>query len=322
MSFLRHDLDGPLATHRGAVVAIGNFDGVHRGHQAVLSQALEIARERGLPALVLSFEPHPRTLFKPEAPVFRLTPPPLKGRVLEAMGFDGLVTLPFTREVAATGAADFVKTFLVERLGAAHVLTGYDFHFGSRRSGTPDTMREAGREHGFGVSIVERFADDEDAVSSSRVRRLLGSGDVTGAAALLGYRWMIAGSVVPGARLGRTLGYPTANIVPGADNRMAHGVYAVRLRVGGTVHDGVASWGRRPTFDNGPPWLETFVFDFDDDIYGEWIEVSMFERLRGEEKFDSADALVEQMRRDESRAREILARAEPLSALDRTLNFA
>ena len=318
-----HPLDAPVPEALGGgVVAVGNFDGVHRGHRAVLDRALALAAETGAPAWVLSFEPHPRTLFRPESPVFRLTPAEEKARILRALGFAGLAVVAFTREVAAMTAADFVRTFLAERLRASQVVAGYDFHFGRDREGTPDVLRELAEANGMSATLVDEYADADGAVSSSRIRRMLDAGDVGAAAEALGHRWSVGGEVVRGAQLGRTLGYPTANIVP-HDIRLAHGVYAVRFRRGnGDLHDGVASWGRRPTFDNGPPWLETFLFDFEGDLYGEHAEVSLFERLRGEERFDSADALVEQMRRDEARAREVLAKVEPLSDLDRTLCFA
>ena len=321
MSFV-HALVSPVPDDLAkGVVAIGNFDGVHQGHRAVLDHALDLARESGAPAWVLSFEPHPRTLFRPEAPVFRLTDADEKARILRALGFDGLAVVDFTREVAAMSARDFVATFLVERLRAAHVVAGYDFHFGRNREGTPDVLRELAEADGMRASLVDEFADDGGAISSSRIRRLLGAGDVATAAQALGRRWSVGGEVVRGAQLGRTLGYPTANIVP-HDIRLAHGIYAVRFRrENDDLHDGVASWGRRPTFDNGPAWLETFLFDFSSDLYGEHATVSFFGHLRGEERFDGADALVAQMRRDEAEARAVLARARPLSALDERLNF-
>ena len=251
----------------------------------MLDRALDLARTTAAPAWVLSFEPHPRTLFNPQSPVFRLTPADEKGRILAALGFDGLAIVRFTREVAAMSAADFVDTFLVERLGASHVVAGHDFHFGRNREGTPDVLGELAGARGMGATLVDELADQEGAISSSRIRRMLGAGDVAAAAEALGHRWAVGGEVVTGARLGRTLGYPTANIVP-HDIRLAHGIYAVRFRrANGALHDGVASWGRRPTFDNGPAWLETFLFDFSDDLYGERATVSFLARLRGEERF-------------------------------------
>ncbi len=322
--FLHHSLSQPLPERaREGVVAIGNFDGVHRGHQAVLNTAIEIAGQQNVPCHALSFEPHPRTLFKPQSPVFRLTPEKLKARVMEAAGLDGLLVMDFTKELAGTEARDFVQRHMLEAAGASHVVSGYDFHFGKGRGGSPEFLKQCGAELGFGVTIVELQSNGgAEPFSSSHIRRLLGAGEADTAAAQLGYRWIISGEVVKGAQLGRTLGYPTANIVPPESCHLAHGIYAVRLRrADGMLHDGVASYGRRPTFDNGAPLLETFVFDFDDDLYGEDIEVSLFGWLRGEEKFDNAEALVVQMDKDSGRARTILNDADPLSGIDRILCF-
>ena len=208
------------------------------------------------------------------------------------------------------------------RAAASHLVTGCNFHFGKARAGSPEFLREIGERDGFGVTTVEAKEDDGDPISSSRIRRQLGAGDVAAAADLLGYRWRVGGVVAKGAQLGRTLGYPTANLALADNCRLAHGVYAVRLRRSdGSLHEGVGSFGRRPTFDNGAPLLETFVFDFSGDLYGERVEISLFKRLRGEEKFDSAEALVEQMDRDSEAARKALAAATPLSDLDRHLSF-
>ncbi|MFD0916143.1 bifunctional riboflavin kinase/FAD synthetase [Pseudahrensia aquimaris] len=319
-----HDLTTALPeARRGGVVAIGNFDGVHRGHQIVLERAMELARTKGVPCTALSFEPHPRTLFKPQSPVFRLTPQDMKARVLAALGLDGLLVLPFTRELAGTSADDFVDLHLLAAAGASHIVTGFNFHFGKDRAGSPEFLKAKGEKSGFGVTIVEAQADENaDPISSSRIRRCLGSADVVQAAGLLGYRWCVRGEVIKGAQLGRTLGYPTANIALPENCRLAHGIYAVRLRrADGSLHNGVASYGRRPTFDNGEALLETFVFDFQDDLYGEEIEITLFGHLRGEEKFDSAEALVEQMNRDSAEARALLSAVSPLSALDQSIAF-
>ena len=329
-AFMHHRLDEAApAAMRGGVVALGNFDGVHRGHQRVLDAARNEAAKRDVPAIVLSFEPHPRTLFKPDSPVFRLTPEPVKARVLEAYGLDALAVLAFDRDVAGTPAQAFVDDLVLARMGAAHVVTGFNFMFGKGREGDAAFLRDAGERGGFGVTIVEPFeikgpsVAGDATVSSSRIRRLLGAGDVAGAARLLGYRWLVAGTVTKGRQVGRTIGYPTANLALAPECRLAHGIYAVRLRrADGTLHDGVASYGRRPTFDDGAPLLETFVFDFADDLYGERVEITLFERLRGEEKFDTVEALVEQMDRDSESARAVLADAIELSDLDRRLAFA
>ena len=327
-AFTHVRLDEPLAEDlRGGVVAIGNFDGVHRGHQSVLDEARRVAAEASTRAFALSFEPHPRTLFRPQSAVFRLTPEATKARVMEAFGMDGMLVLPFTRELAGTEAEAFVTDLILGRTGASHVVTGFNFHFGRDRQGDAAFLREAGDRHGFGVTIAEplrvKGKGDDDTVSSSRIRRLLGAGDVAGAARLLGYHWLVAGTVRKGRQVGRTIGYPTANLTLAPECRLAYGIYAVRLRrADGTLHDGVASFGRRPTFDDGAPLLETFVFDFSGDLYDETVEVTLFEHLRAEAKFDTVEALVEQMDRDCEAARAVLADATALSTLDRRLAFA
>ena len=312
------------AALRGGVVAIGNFDGVHRGHQAVLERALAEAARHAVPALALTFEPHPRTIFRPEIPMFILTPPPIKARLLSELGFQAVVEQPFTREFAGHSAEDFVTGILGERLGISHVVTGFDFHFGKNRQGGPAFLMESGDKHGFGVTLVDAFRDENaEIVSSSRIRSLLETGEVAQAAGLLGYRYTVEAQVIGGQKLGRTLGFPTANMKLPASTALKHGIYAVRFRrADGTLHDGVASFGRRPTIgDDGAPLLETYVFDFAGDLYGEPCMVSFFGFLRGEEKFDGLDALVQQMKRDEAEARALLGGVAPLSALDASVCF-
>ena len=306
---------------RGAVVAIGNFDGVHRGHQAVLDAALAVAHGREVPAFVLTFEPHPRTVFVPDRPVFRLTPTEERARVVAACGFDGIVTAPFTRAFASIEAETFVEDILRQRMGIVHAVTGYDFHFGRARRGTPEFLVEAGAADGFGVTIVTAETDEAgEAVSSSRIRAALAEGDVTLANALLGYRWFFSAEVAHGDKRGRELGYPTANLALAEETALAHGIYAVRVRVDGRVHDGVASFGRRPTFDNGAPLFEVHLFDFTGDLYGRRMEVMVAGHLRPEVRFDSAEALIEQMNRDAAEARVLLASLVPLGDLDLALN--
>jgi riboflavin kinase/FMN adenylyltransferase len=310
---------------RGGVVAIGNFDGVHRGHQAVLERALAEARRRTAPALVLTFEPHPRVFFRPDVPLYILTPPPMKARIMAALGFSAMVEQPFTREFAGQSAEEFVTVTLDEQLGISHAVTGFDFHFGKGRQGGPAYLMEAGDRHDFGVTLVDAFRDENaEVVSSSRIRALLEEGDVSAAAGLLGYRYTVEAEVLRGKQLGRTLGFPTANMALPETTGLRHGIYAVRLRrADGTLHDGVASFGRRPTVDeNGAPLLETFVFDKDLDLYGERCAVSLFAFLRGEEKFDNLETLVSQIKRDEAEARALLSGVRPISDLDRRLAFA
>lgn len=312
------------ASCRGGVVAIGNFDGVHRGHQAVLERALAEAERADVPALVLTFEPHPRAVFRPEEPVYRITPAPMRARVLEALGFHAVVEQPFNRDFASYDAERFVHQVLVDELGISHAVTGFDFHFGKNRQGGPAFLMAAGERLGFGVSLVDAFRDEgADVVSSSRIRDLLAAGDVAQAAGMLGYRYTVEAEVTRGRQLGRELGYPTANMALPADTGLMHGIYAVRLRrADGTVHDGVANFGRRPTVtEDGVPLLETFVFDFSGDLYGETCSVSFFGFLRGEVKFDGLKPLVAQMKRDEAEARALLAGVRPLGELDAKVAF-
>ncbi len=308
---------------KGAVVAIGNFDGIHRGHQAVLDLAKDIAKSENRPAVMMTFEPHPRSLFQPGKPVFRLTSETLKARIVSKLGFDGMVVVPFDLELAQTTAKEFVTQILVKKLSVGHVVTGYNFHFGKDRVGTPAFLQESGRENGFGVTTLPSYDDkSEIPVSSSRVRTALESGKTREAAHLLGYRWNAEGIVQRGKQLGRTLGFPTANIILPNANRLSYGIYAVRFsREDGSIYDGVASFGRRPTFDDGMEVLETFIFDFEGDLYGERIAVSLFEYLRGEEKFETVEALVVQMKKDATKSKVLLGNVLPLSGLDRALNF-
>lgn len=323
--FHRNETRQPLPEHlRGGVIAIGNFDGVHRGHQAVLQRALDIAEERGLPALVLTFEPHPRTVFRPDRPVFRLTPAPLKARLLEGMGFSAVIEYPFDRSFSEISAQDFIRTVLMDWLHASEVVTGFDFHFGKGREGGPAFLMAAGEHNGFGVTLVDAFRDENASViSSSFIRKLLGEGAVAEAAGLLGYHYTVEAEVVGGQQLGRTLGFPTANMQLPPEVELRNGIYAVRFRrPDGSLHDGVASYGRRPTVtSNGAPLLETFLFDFSGDLYGEVSAVSFFGHLRDELKFDGLDALVVQMKRDEEEARGLLSGVKPLGEIDRRLCF-
>jgi riboflavin kinase / FMN adenylyltransferase len=306
----QHFLDPPSLPDRlaGSTLAIGNFDGVHRGHQAVIEAAEALAK--GRPAVALTFEPHPRSLFRPEPPLFRLTPAPVKLRLLERAGLAAAVTLSFDREFAATTAESFLEDLVVKRLKAHAVAVGYDFHFGRERRGTPEFLVHHGRSLGLDIAIVAPLAEAGEPISSSAVRQALEQGDIARANRLLGHDWSVVGTVIHGDKRGRELGFPTANIRLDPGCGLAHGIYAVRMMVEGVTRDGVASFGRRPTFDNGPPLLEVFLFDFTGDLYGLEVEVFLVGWIRGEQKFDDLDALVARMRRDEAEAKALLA-AEP-----------
>lgn len=311
-------LDAVPPALTGGFVAIGNFDGMHRGHVALLEETRREASAAGAPAVVLTFEPHPRTVFRPETPVFRLTPLPAKARLLKALGFDGLVVATFDRVFSSLGPSEFVTDVLVRRVGVKAVVVGYNFHFGKARAGTPAMLADVGPRHGFIVTVIpEVLGEGGHKVSSSAIRDSLAAGNVAGANRDLGYRWFVTGTVVSGDRRGRELGYPTANIVLGDDCRLRHGIYAVTLqRPGGARLSGVASYGRRPTFGGGAPLLEVHAFDFWGDLYGEEVAVVFHDWIRAEQTFESAEALIEAMDADSARARGILADRDPDSALD------
>ncbi|UDL94964.1 bifunctional riboflavin kinase/FAD synthetase [Lichenihabitans sp. PAMC28606] len=309
--------DMPTAL-RGAVVAIGNFDGIHRGHKAVIERAKALAMQMGRPCAVCTFEPHPADYFGRGTALFRLTPETAKAQALSRVAVDGMIVLPFDARMAGLSAADFVSTILVERLGIAAAVVGYDFHFGKARSGTPAFLAEAGQSEGFTVEIIDKIsadpAGDLSAVSSTAIRNALESGEVARAAKLLGHDYFVVGEVLHGQKLGRTLGYPTANMRLDPTSRLAHGIYAVTVRVPGWSGGGVASFGRRPTFDNGAPLLETYIFDYTGDLYGQTIEIGFVDWIRGEAKFDGIDDLIRAMTVDEAKARIALerhARGEP-----------
>jgi riboflavin kinase/FMN adenylyltransferase len=292
---------------RSAFVAVGKFDGMHRGHRAVIDRALELAHEDRRPAIALTFEPHPRAFFRRDQPLFRLTPEPEKIRLLAAAGLDGVVVMNFDGKLAGVTAENFVADVLVRRLSVVGVIVGTDFHFGKRRQGTPDFLQEQGEERGFEVDLVRPVLFRGKPVSSSAIREALGRGEVEQAEKLLGHIWFVSGKVIHGEKRGRELGYPTANLALDPACGLAHGIYAVRVRVRGEMRDGVASFGRRPTFGEGAPLLEIFLFDFSGDIYGEEIDVAFIGWIRPEAKFGSADELVRQMDADSTAAREKLA---------------
>ena len=292
---------------RRSFVAIGNFDGVHRGHRAVIDRAVEHAHADRRSAIALTFEPHPRAFFRQDQPLFRLTPEPAKLRLLAAAGLDGAIVMNFDAKLASVTAENFVADILVKRLSIVGVVVGADFHFGKRRQGTPAFLQEQGEQRGFEVDLVAPFLFRGKPVSSSSVREALGRGEVEEAAKLLGYQWFVSGKIIHGEKRGRELGYPTANLALDAACGLAHGIYAVRVQANGKIHDGVASFGRRPTFGDGAPLLEIFLFDFSGDLYDVDIDVAFIGWVRPEAKFDSAEALVKQMDADSSHAREKLA---------------
>jgi riboflavin kinase/FMN adenylyltransferase len=301
--------DASTEALRGAVVAIGNFDGVHRGHKAVIAAALARARTLSRPAAALTFEPHPRSFFSPGEPLFRLTDAAAKLRLLAATGLDGAIVLNFDAALASLTAEEFVRRILVERLAVSGAAIGFNFHFGAHRAGSPDFLAAEGKKYGFAVDVVPRFEDGGRPVSSGPIRAALAAGALDQAAEFLGYPWFVSGTVIHGDKRGRELGFPTANLQLDAACGLRHGIYAVRTAVGGRRYDGVASFGRRPMFDNGTVLLEIFLFDFSGDLYGASIDVAFIAWLRDEQVFASAEDLVRQMQDDSRLARQALARA-------------
>ena len=305
-----HGIENVPPEARGAALAIGNFDGVHRGHQALLQAAKDAAAKTGGKAGVILFEPHPRELFQPDKPHFRLTPLPRKLELLEASGLDLAVVLRFDAALAGLSAEAFIDRVLVQALGVAHVVVGYDFRFGKGRAGDPEMLRRAGAAHGFGVTVVAQVAEAGEVFSSSAIRAELAQGDVQGAAEMLGHWWRVTGKVVGGARRGTGLGFPTANIAlapgNGAGPRHLCGARAGR-RQDPCRRRPISARG--PTFDDGAPVLEVFLLDFDDDLYGREIAVDFIAHIRDDRRFDSAEALTAQMQADCDRARQVLAAA-------------
>jgi riboflavin kinase/FMN adenylyltransferase len=298
--------DGAL---HGAVVAMGNFDGVHRGHRAVIAAAQERAKSLGKPVAVLTFEPHPRVFFHPREPLFRLTDESAKLRLLARTGLDGAIVLTFDAALAGLTAEQFVGDILVGRFGISGAVIGFNFHFGKNRAGSPDFLMAQGRKFGFAVDVVPRFAFNGRPVSSGPIREALAAGRLDDAASLLGFPWFVSGEVIHGDKRGRELGFPTANLSLDAACGLRHGVYAVRVAHGGRHYDGVANFGRRPMFDSGAVLLEVFLFDFDGDLYGQRIDVAFIAWIREEKMFGSLDALVTAVKDDSQKARTALARA-------------
>src|SRR6478736_9504977 len=294
---------------KGSVVALGNFDGVHLGHRAVIGVAVPMGKAHGKPALAVTFEPHPRSFFSPNSPQFRLTSETNKLRLLAGTGLAGAVVMTFDKGRAGTSAQDFIHHDLIERLGISGIAVGYDFHFGKGRVGSPSLLAAEGPRLGIEVDVQPHVDIDERPVSSSAIRSALAEGQIEDATAMLGGPWFVTGEVIHGEKRGRDLGYPTANVRLDRNCGLKHGIYAVRVGRGAERFDGVASFGRRPTFDNGAPLLEVFLFDFKGDLYGTVLDVAFIGFIRDELKFDTVEKLVHQMADDSDRARAALAAA-------------
>lgn len=304
---LLRDLEALTHQARGGVVAIGNFDGVHRGHQYLLEQARQKADSLGCPLTVLSFEPHPRLFFAPDSAPFRIAPQRVKEQRLQVQGVDHVVMLPFNQALANMKAEDFIDTILKKALDARAVVVGKGFRFGYKRLGDTDMIRARGLE----AMDIQPLTDERgDVVSSTRIREALKDARIETANSLLGWEWYIRGEVVHGDKRGRELGYPTANIWLEETICPSYGIYAVKVRRGQSGQEwlyGAANIGIRPMFETRMPLLEVYLFDFDDDLYGEVLHVQPVAKIRDEAKFDSLDELIAQMQRDCEKARTLLA---------------
>ncbi|MEZ5843936.1 MAG: bifunctional riboflavin kinase/FAD synthetase [Hyphomicrobiaceae bacterium] len=303
------DFDALAPAFRGGAIAIGNFDGVHKGHQALLAAARAEAVRNSGPAGVLVFEPHPRAFFRPEEPFFELTPLATKVSLLEHEGMDLVAVLRFDAALAALAPDAFIDRVVVDWLRARHVVIGYDFFFGKGRAGNPAMMQRYGEMKGFGVTVIAPVAEAGEVFSSSAIRAKIAVGDVMAAAHDLGRWWTVTGTVTGGFKRGSALGFPTANVRVPKGTTLAHGIYAVRVSVGGVRYDGAAYLGTRPTFDDGAPVLEVFLLDFAGDLYGSQIEIAFIGHIRGDKRFDTAEALVAQMEADCEVARTMLKAA-------------
>ncbi|MBV7378720.1 bifunctional riboflavin kinase/FAD synthetase [Maritimibacter dapengensis] len=295
---------------RGASAAIGNFDGVHRGHQYVIDIALAEAEKRGAPLGVMTFEPHPREYFAPDAPDFRLMNAEARANRLKWLGVDKLYELTFNDTLSALAPEDFAQRVIVDGLGLSHVVVGRDFHFGAKRAGDTETLKELGLALGFGVTVAPLMEVDGLEISSTAIREALSEGRVRDAATMLGHWHRIDGIVIRGDQRGRDLGYPTVNMALTGLHQPRFGVYAVKVDVLSGPHKGAykgaASVGVRPTFGENIPNIETYLFDFQGDLYGAHLSVALVDYLRPEERFDSLDALITQMDADCAEARAIL----------------
>ena len=304
---LTHDQPLPEAL-RGSIVALGHFDGFHLGHQAVVNRAIALGFHERRPVIVATFDPHPVRFFKPDVPPFRLTSLDQRERLFAHAGADAMLVFRFDAELASMDADAFVAEILARRLGVAGVVTGDDFSFGKGRTGDVDLLRKLGEQHGVRAEAVAQVMIDGERVSSGRIREALAAGDPGTATHLLTRPFAVEAVVERGDGRGHALGFPTANVSLGRYQRPAYGIYAVRIRLDdNSEHSGVASFGVRPTFEEGEEYLETFIFDWEGDLYDRTIEIGLIAYLRPEAKFDSVEALVEQMRKDEAEARRLLA---------------
>lgn len=313
MRIFRH-IDSFPEECRGSVIVLGNFDGFHKGHQKVIGQAGKIAHDMGTTLTVLSMEPHPRMFFNPAQKEFRITSFRTKAHLLEEFGVDHFIVLPFDKELATMKAQDFVLDLLVNRIGALHIVVGYDYCFGAGRSGGVNVLGWLSQQEQFGLTVVEKVMEDDHTYSSSNIRAALEQGQVRKVASRLGHWWHVEGHVRKGDQRGRTINFPTANLLMDGYIEPKYGVYAVRVIIESGEHRGawnaIANVGRRPTFNKEDVLLESHIFDFDGDIYEQPVKVEFVDFIRAEMKFDGLDKLREQIEKDCLIAREMLGKTE------------
>lgn len=314
MRIFRHSETLP-EPYRGAVLCLGNFDGFHRGHQAVLTAADDVAVKKNALLGVLTTEPHPRQYFRPDEPPFRLSSFRTKAHMFEKFGLDLMVALHFDKVLAQTAAEDFIQNILVDQIAVSHLVVGYDYRFGHGRKGTPEMLQEAGGRAGFGLTVVPPQKAADTVYSSSAIRNALREGRAFDAAEMLGHWWQLEGAVIAGRRIGQTLGFPTANIRMGGLLEPLHAIYAVRVGIEGDApgqrHNAVASFGTRPTIEGGgEPLLEVYLLDGTFDLYDRHLTVELVEYIRPEARFDGLESLKAQIAEDCDAARAILADAK------------
>ena len=297
-------------------LTLGTFDGVHLGHQKIIDRLISKTRSAGGRNFLITFDPHPRNVIKKNDDFKILSTPAEKAAVLEKLGIMNLLVINFTKEFSQQSAEKFFKNYIIDRIGIKEIVIGYDHHFGKGRGGDESTLRDLGRQYGFGVETVDAFRYDGEIVSSTKIRKAIAEGAIKTASAYLDRNYEFSGTVIEGDKRGRELGFPTANIKPDNENKLlpSLGIYLVEFFVTDKRFFGLLSIGKRPTFYNsGKIVPEVYVYDFDEDIYGEYVKVAVLERLRGEEKFSSAEELVTQMRIDKKNGIEIIRNLEPVN---------
>ncbi|MGH1352365.1 MAG: bifunctional riboflavin kinase/FAD synthetase [Methyloligellaceae bacterium] len=298
---------------QNGVMAIGNYDGVHRGHQIILDKVKNISQDNAKPAGLICFSPHPRAHFFPDQPHFYLSTEQRKLKLLQHFGLDLALVLAFNQELANLSAEDFVSRILVDGLHISHIVIGYNFYYGKKRQGTPESLVKFGEKYGFGVTIIPEQKDLTASYSSTRIRDLLRNGQVREAADLLGYWWRVEGTVTSGAQIGTSMGYPTANISLSEGQDLRKGIYAVNAFIDGKRYPAAAYLGKRPTFDNGKTLLEVFIMNYEGNLYNRNLEVEFIDFIRDDQKFVDMESLKLQMDDDVDQIREVLSDFEKYS---------